>query len=242
MPENTKLLVAPCSHKAAKYAVMNWHYSKCMPCGKAVNLGVWENDKYIGCVIFSRGASPHLLTKYELSQKDGCELTRIALTQHTHPVSRIVSVALKQLKRYCPALKVVISFADPEEGHNGGIYQASNWIYTGETPKTKYYIHKNGGKEHHRSWFPKQKIHHRRVSKTGYVKSFDGRVDKRLKTEEVEPIWCVGKHRYIYPLNKEIRKQIEPLRQPYPKRPVSETVSRPAIQQEVGGATPTTGL
>jgi len=37
-----------CSYQAAKYAVENWHYSKCMPVGKLVKIGVWEDKKYIG--------------------------------------------------------------------------------------------------------------------------------------------------------------------------------------------------
>ena len=36
-----------CSYEAAKYAVMHWHYSKTMPAGKTVKLGVWENGRFI---------------------------------------------------------------------------------------------------------------------------------------------------------------------------------------------------
>ena len=49
-----------CSYKAAKHAVMNWHYSKTMPIGKLVKIGVWEDDKFIGVVIFGLGASAPL--------------------------------------------------------------------------------------------------------------------------------------------------------------------------------------
>ena len=68
--EKIKLLIAPCSHEAAKYAVMNWHYSKTMPIGKLVKYGVWENDKFVGCVIFGRGASPHIGDLYGLKQNE----------------------------------------------------------------------------------------------------------------------------------------------------------------------------
>ena len=36
------------THKAAKYACENWHYSKCLPSGKTVKLGVWEDNNFIG--------------------------------------------------------------------------------------------------------------------------------------------------------------------------------------------------
>lgn len=31
-----------CSHEAAKHSVFRWHYSRCMPAGKLVRIGVWE--------------------------------------------------------------------------------------------------------------------------------------------------------------------------------------------------------
>ena len=36
-----------CSHKAAKYAVEHWHYSKRMPKSKLVKIGVWENNVFV---------------------------------------------------------------------------------------------------------------------------------------------------------------------------------------------------
>ncbi len=48
------LEIKPCSHKAAKFAVENWHYSHSMPAGKLVKYGVWEHGKFVGSIIFSR--------------------------------------------------------------------------------------------------------------------------------------------------------------------------------------------
>ena len=42
------LVVAPCSYGAAKYAVMNWHYSRRMPVSPLVRYGVWEDDEFVG--------------------------------------------------------------------------------------------------------------------------------------------------------------------------------------------------
>jgi hypothetical protein len=126
-----------CSHDAAKYACLNWHYSRSIPACKLFKLGVWEDEKFIGAVIFSRGASPFLLKKYDLKQTEGCELTRVALKEHQTPVSRIVAIAIKILKKKNPGLRIIISFADPERGHHGGIYQAGGWIYTGTSGRDK---------------------------------------------------------------------------------------------------------
>src|SRR6266545_4204937 len=43
---------------AAKYAVRHWHYGRSLPCSKTARLGVWENDKFIGVVVFAWGLTP----------------------------------------------------------------------------------------------------------------------------------------------------------------------------------------
>ena len=51
-----------------------------------------------------------------------------------------------------------------------------------------------------------------------------------------------GKHRYLYPLDDDMRKQILPLSKPYPKRAVSIENDAPALQRDEGGVIPTTAL
>lgn len=102
-----------CSYRAAKWAVEHWHYSKRMPAGKAAIVGVWEFGKFIGCVIFSRGANNHIGNPYGLNQTEVCELTRVALTEHVAPVSRIVGISVRMLKKQSPGLRLIVSYADP---------------------------------------------------------------------------------------------------------------------------------
>jgi hypothetical protein len=42
--------------KAAKYACEKWHYTKHLP-SASCRVGVWENDKFIGVVLFGIGAA-----------------------------------------------------------------------------------------------------------------------------------------------------------------------------------------
>lgn len=58
--DKVKLKVAFCSYEAAKYACQNYHYSKTIPASKLVKIGVWENEKFIGAVIFGLGANNNL--------------------------------------------------------------------------------------------------------------------------------------------------------------------------------------
>ncbi|MCK5605381.1 protein Mom [Candidatus Pacearchaeota archaeon] len=187
-----------CSYEAAKYAVMHWHYSKCMPAGKTTKVGIWEADEFIGVVVFSRGANQNLLKPYGLKQIGGCELTRIALkTGHVSPVSKIISISLKFLKLHSPGLRLVVSYADTGQGHHGGIYQATNWVYEGLF-SGECSVVVNG------------KLMHRRSAYSRY-----GTTRPKGSVNVPAP----GKHKYLMPLDKEMRKQIELLRKPYPKRP-----------------------
>ena len=86
--QNTKLDLKLdwASFEAAKYACEKWHYSKCMPTGKTVKIGVWEDGKYIGVVIYSYGANNNAAKSFNLEQSQCCELTRVALTKHQSSV------------------------------------------------------------------------------------------------------------------------------------------------------------
>ena len=204
----TDLNVAACSHDAAEYAVTRWHYSRILPTGKLVKYGVWEYGVFIGAVIYSRGASPHLGKALGADATEICELTRVALRSHIFPVSKIVAGSLRLLRASNPGLRAVVSFADPKEGHHGGIYQAGNWVYTGmSAPVTEYFI---GNRWRHTrgSW------HH---------------PDRKKAESRTAP----GKHRYVYPLDRAMRRKVEKMSKPYPLADEGSTVSRDATRAEV---------
>lgn len=212
------------THEAAKYACENWHYSRCMPAGKLVKVGVWEAGKFIGVVLFGRGATPNLCKPYGLGQDECVELVRIALTKHAAAVSRIASIAIKFLVRANPGLRLIVSFADQSQGHHGGIYQAGNWVYSGQGAASRFF-----------RVFGKL-THPRTVIEQGGENSLAGakRMD-RMATAEIVP----GKHRYLMPLDADMRQRIAPLSKPYPKRPKQATDGHPPSS---GGATPTRTL
>ena len=111
-----------------------------MPKSKLVKIGVWENNKFIGCIIFGSGANNNMLKPYGLSMQQGCELVRVALSTHKSPVTKIISIAIRLLKQNFPKLRLIISYADQRQNHLGIIYQAGNWIYTGSLKSTDEYF------------------------------------------------------------------------------------------------------
>ena len=198
-----------------------------------MRIGVWENGKFVGVILFGLGAGRSTSgTRYGLkSQHDVAELTRIALKKHATPVSRLIRIAVKLLRKKCPKLKLLISFADPTQGHYGGVYQAAGWIYTGQSHMDGkgFVVH---GKE----------IHSRSL---GSRYGVGGQSLKWLQ-ENVDPntkrFTPLPKHRYLLPLDDTTKQRIIPLRQPYPKRAAGVAGDTSAIHAEEGGSIPTAAL
>lgn len=221
-------LVAPCESKAARYACDQWHYSRSFPAGRVVTYGVWEASEFVGAVVFSRGTGKWLGRAYGLASHEVCELTRVALRSHEAPVSQIVARALRLLQGSSPGLRLCVSFADPVQGHHGGIYQAGNWLYAGQSDPVTMFRDRHG-----RVWHPRQ------VSSNGTVVEF-GAIHKRQRRSECTPVKVPGKHRYLMPLDRAMRRKVAPLARPYPRRGGLDG-EPPAVPVGGAGSTPAPG-
>ena len=230
MSSRPELKLDWCSRAAAKYAVEHWHYSKSLPVPPCNYLGCWESDGFIGVLVFSRGTARHGAAEYGLKHTEFVELTRIAFRKHFAPVSRVLSIAFNLVKRLNPGLRLIVSFADPNQGHLGVIYQASNCCFVGQKQPTVEYVGPDG-----KQW------HSRMVSPTGSKKVF-GRYRPVWKPDQCAKVKLLGKFKYLMPLDPAMRRQIEPLRKPYPKRVRSVDSDTSANHAEEGGATPTRTL
>lgn len=196
------LTVAKASHAAAKHAVETWHYSHRLPSGKLFVRGAWEDGKFIGVVIFSRGATSDIGKQFGLDQTQCVELTRVALTDHVSPVSQIVALAIRDLKASNPGLRLVVSFADPAQGHHGGIYQAGNWVYVGQGKSTTEFVVR--GKQ----------MHLRSVHAKGWKQTLPW-LQANIDSNAYK-VTTIPKHKYLMPLDRAMRRYVEKLRKPYP--------------------------
>ena len=187
--------------------------------GKVVKIGAWEQQRFIGAIVFGVGANNHIGSPYGLLQTEVCELVRVALRSHVNPVSKIVGIAIKMLRRQSPGLRLIVSYADPVQSHHGGIYQAMNWIYTGASQAQRESLRLDGTVLH------KRVANHRYGTIKGLPKS--------------EMLW---KHKYLYPLDPAMRAQIAPLAKPYPKRAASIDSDAPVVQTGEDGAYPIAAL
>ncbi|HMM99856.1 MAG TPA: protein Mom [Anaerolineales bacterium] len=217
-----------CSFEAAKYAVTHWHYSKSMPAGKTVKIGLWENSFFVGAIVYGLGANKNINKEFGLQSYEVCELCRIAFTHHETPVSRALSISLKMLKKQSPGLKVVVSYADANQGHNGAIYQAMNWIYLGEFAREQG-IPLNG-----------KLVHRRTISARYNTSSLEWLRQNVDKNSDV--IRGLPKYKYIYVFDKMLKEKYAEKGMKYPKRERGEIDNAPESNRETGGASPTRSL
>lgn len=188
------------SRKAVEYALMKFHYAKTIaPRAYDNAYSVFNsNNDFCGVICFGMGANAQIGMPFGLKQGEAVELIRVALNGKQEVTSKVVSLGLKLLKKNNPLVKLVISYADKEQNHNGIIYQATNWYYIGDSESSgvEYFI--NGKWRHSKSIKP----HIKKIA------------EKRKKA---------GKYKYIYPLDKSVIGMCKELAKPYPKK-LSEEV------------------
>ena len=212
------MTITTASTKATRYACLHFHYAKAVPIS-SISYNVFnESGEWCGVVIYSYGANPRIGMPYGLKQGEIVELVRVALNGKQECTPQAVAMTLKQLKKDAPMVRLVVSYADCDQEHLGTIYQATNWIYEGtkNTNDVSAFIVHRGGvtKKMH-----KKSIYSVIITENGkrmhcpqtleYVRKY---IDK-----DAEVFHTKGKRKYLMPMDKKMRKQIEPLRKPYPK-------------------------
>ena len=197
---STELRVAPVSAKEAEPWLLARHYAKRM-CPISFAFGAYRDTVLVGVVTYGTPASPHLcrgICGEEWSDKV-LELNRLCCENTSNVASMLVGRSLRQL----PEPSIVVSYADTAQGHVGYIYQATNFIYTGQTDSDRKTPRGDrvAGIGHSR--------HDGRMA--------DGTVDKSLGIVRRLP-----KHRYVFPCGTakqraQIRAALRYSIEPYPK-------------------------
>ena len=230
MPGFPELRLAWCTYEAASVAVRRWHYSRSMPAGKMVRIGAWEDGEFRGAVIFSRGAARNIGRPFGLAQTEVVELTRVALGPHRTPTSRILSIAVRMLRRLCPGLKLIVSFADTTQGHYGGIYQAGGWLFVGT--QTYHAFRVSGEVVHPRTLYSRFGVGGQSVTWL------------RLNVDPHAERFANGaKHKYLLPLTESLARSLRAIALPYPKRCADGVPgSTPGSPPGGGGSIPTSAL
>jgi hypothetical protein len=183
------------------------HYLHSLPGGTRLSFGVFTGSRLMGALTL--GVGP--LNAYSLVEgaiPDDClTLTSLWLSDELpkNSESRFIGVVLRSLKRHTN-LKFLISYADPAQGHTGGIYQATGWVYTGLSEAMPMYDLGDGKARHSRSLSHAYGTH-------SMEHFFRHGVKVRLVPQQ-------AKHRYLSFLDSAWRERLKGPALPYPKTEV----------------------
>tara|TARA_Y100000034_G_C6783565_1_gene350396 strand:- start:61 stop:804 length:744 start_codon:yes stop_codon:yes gene_type:complete len=224
----SKLLVRKIEKKVAKKMIVENHYSHSWTsCRYALGLFyITDNshilfdeneEKLIGVAIYGYPVGRLAAESISgiLKPHQVLELTRLFIFDGygKNIESYFISQTFKWLKRNDDKIKVLLSYSDPQQNHIGTIYQATNWLYQGDSMRMvdaySVKIEKEGSWLHSRTVFDRWG--------TSNIESLKRKIGHTFWIRE-EP----RKHRYIYFLcgKRNKNKLVKTLKHPalpYPK-------------------------
>jgi len=181
----TQTKVEPISAKRAAEVVSLYHYKGALPAVVSFSFGLINQDGgLLGAVTFGPPASPQVARSvYSGSPRLVTELSRLVISGRVVNrkclASRLVGGALRAL----PRPRLVVSYSDTAYGHEGVVYQATNFIYCGTTRShDSLYLIPGEGEVH-----PRVLAHRGITSPKEWA--------KEMGFEEVRPS---PKHRYVF--------------------------------------------
>jgi hypothetical protein len=127
------MIVKEVSRLECKNFILNTHYAKRWP-SISYAFGLFEDGEFIGCVTYGTPASSPLRKGIagEVNAHRVLELNRLVLRDNgRNQASFLVGRSLRKL----PHGKIIVSFADIAQGHNGAVYRAANFAYHGLSAK-----------------------------------------------------------------------------------------------------------
>lgn len=148
--DKSKVYLQEIPKKQAKNIIIEKHYThKASSCRYALGIFYKEDsphpffeneskEKLIGCMTLGFPVGRRVLGSIfsediGLETTNLLELTRLYIDDGygKNIESLVLGGMFAWLKRNAPNIKVLISYADPEQNHSGKIYQATNWLYQG---------------------------------------------------------------------------------------------------------------
>jgi hypothetical protein len=190
------------SSKAVRFALLNFHYAKTIPSVQSSFSVFNNNGEWCGVICYSIGANKSIGTFAKLKQGQICELVRVALNGKQGSTSKALALSIRLMSIKNPLIKMIVSYADSEQGHLGTIYKATNWYFIGVSRHIHHIEILTGKRMHNRvySELPKSK-----------QKFFKNTIP-------------FDKYKYIYPLDKNMVDLCKSLSKPYPKKELNAQI------------------
>lgn len=190
-------IVEPCDRKDIKAFIEENHYSESINGVKSSHcFRLLRQGQLVGAILFGDLAMANAWRKYADTEKAVIELRRLILIDDTprNSESFFVGKALKWLKNNTQ-IKTIISYADPNYGHSGIVYKATNFTHIGMTSPGRVILW-DGKRYHDKTIRSKYK---------GNLKPFALKVRKALESGEAHYITQEPKHIYRLDFNRKNR-------------------------------------
>jgi hypothetical protein len=107
-------------------------------------------------------------------------------------LTQAIASSLKVFRQLEPSVAAVVSYADPNVGHEGGVYRAASWLYCGQCEEGRYYVDSEG------QVVSRRKFH----SGSKYLSKAE------IEAKGFQQLRKPGKHRYAKGLCKWSRKEL----------------------------------
>jgi hypothetical protein len=114
---------------------------------RGYTIGAYLNDQLIAAATIGSITRAEMAKKQGLVPKEARELARLCIHPDHHKKNLptwFLSRVIKRYKYEYPDIKLIISFADTTQGHEGTIYKAANWKYDGKTGRSYHYVDSAG--------------------------------------------------------------------------------------------------
>ena len=194
--------IEPVPRSAIQSFVHKWHYSHDTNGVQQTQcFALFDNNRMIGAMIYALPSMKSTAAKYNPDNPDRCwELRRLCCIDDTpkNTESFFIGKTLKWLKQNTDA-EVIISYSDLQQGHEGVVYKASNFINMGQTPGGQALM--VDGKQYHDRTI-RNKRPYARAIKRRWEEKQNGKKDDDIYFVETKP-----KNIYVYYLNRKLRKK-----------------------------------
>lgn len=165
------------------------HYLHSVPSGKSHYIGfdgayvVWSIPPNCNISTFLIG-KPNVV--WELSRLWAPDGHRKNL------LTQAIAFGVKQLRAAEPQCAAVVSYADPNVGHHGGIYLAASWIQCGTSEESRYYVTATG----------------QAVARRSFHSGSTVKTREQVELSGVQELRRQGKLRFAFPLRPWARKEL----------------------------------
>jgi hypothetical protein len=186
-PKGIGVQLSGTEREHAQATILRHHYMHSVPSGKSIYVAfetafvVWSipANCNIGKFLLWEGAKVW-------------ELSRLWAPDGHHPALLTMAISaaigiINVLER--PAL--LVSYADPNAGHRGGVYRAASWIFDGQTESTRMYL--RDGSE---------------VPRRAFHSGSRGMTKAEIEAQGFVEVYRRGKFRFIKPLSHRAKREV----------------------------------